>query len=435
MRKTRFDIKQFEYLRATDTMVLVRVAGRWRGKAPEACALIAVARDGATRLEALPPVPTAGGDDLWRAAYSAPLALVEQRSTRFSLETGHDRVALPRPGERGTPSAAPAPAPKQDKQAPKEPKRSLVARRRQARLKAMAARGRDSERALSHERAARIAAERTAERERARFETAAAEVRDSIARASVERGRFLRWIEEGAAERARLEHELTELRRQAEEAHTLAAEAGRAESHARAELDRVRAATAEAETSAHQAEHEARLSLAQAQADAESARAAAEDRMKALRKADRRLAGMRQRLERELRRRVRVEAELRSVSAREGRLVGELDRARSEAQKLRTRVGELESAVALLRSGFEQGERKLAAAERDAEAMKVRLAEVAFQPSAGAPDLEALRPELERRAGRLDQLERQAAALRNAIRARMATRSESTADRELAAAT
>lgn len=436
MKKTRFETEQFEYLKATETTVLLRVAGRWRGKAPESCALIALTGDGATRLEPLPPAPGGTRDDLWRVAYSGPIALVEQRGARFALEMGDERVALPRPGERGAPAAAAAP--KREKPAPPAHKRSLLARRRDARVRAMAARGRETERVLSHERAARIAAERSAERERARSEAATAEVRDSIARASVERGRFLRWIEEGAAERARLEHDVSELRRQVDEARNAAAEAGRAEGHARAELERARAQASAGEANAHHAEHEARSRLAHAQADAEAARAAAEDRMKALRKADRRLAAMRERLEREVQRRVRAEGELRTAAEREAGLVGELDRTRSEAARLRERVAELESAVAMLRTGFERGERKLAVAERDAEALKARLAEVAFQPAAGAPDramLEALREELELRAGRLEQLECQAAALRGAIRSRMAARAEEPADRELAAAT
>ena len=92
----------------------------------------------------------------------------------------------------------------------------------------------------------------------------------------------------------------------------------------------------------------------------------------------------------------------------------------------------------MLRTGFEQGERKLAVAERDAEALKARLAEVAFQQPAGGPDpavVAALREELERRAGRLEHLERQADALRSAIRARMAARRDEAEERELATAT
>ena len=429
MKRSRFEIEQFEYLKATDEAALLRLAGRWRGEVPDECVLTAVAGNGATRLDPLPHPPSAE-DGIWRAAYSAPLALVEGRGARFALETGHGRVKLPRPGERGAAKAA--------TKRSAEPRRGLLARRRDAKVKALSERSREAERALSHERTARVTAERMLERERARYEAAAAEVRDGIARASVERGRFLQWIEEGAAERARLEHEVSELRREVDEAHHAAAEAGRVEQQARVELERVRVESSTAADSARQAEHQARLELARAQADAEDARSVAEDRAKALRKADRRLAGMRKRLEQETRRRNLVEADLRRAQGRQQVLIRDLDSAQAESRKLRTRVTELESALAMLRTGYEQSEHKLAVAESEAEELRARLAEVAFQHPADGPDpatLASLREELERRAGRLEQLERQADALRRAILARMAARAEDVEERELAAAT
>lgn len=464
MRKTRFQIEQFEYVKATETTALLRIAGRWRGAAPERCALVAIGTDAATRFDALPQTPSGTSDDLWRAAYSAPLEVVETRGAAFELDTGHARIRLPHPAERGAAGAGPAP---ERSAAGNESKPGLLARRRDARLKAMAARKREGERALARERQARQAAERDAERERARYETAAAEARDSIARASVERGRFLHWIEGSAAERARLENEVSDLRREAGEARAAAAEAAQRESHARAEfetvraqteaeLDRIRsersvelertqseAAAREAEAAAREAEarnaeHEARVAFAKARASAESANTLADERLKALRKADRRLVHMREHLEHELRRRARIEGELRSASEREASLTRDLGEARADASSLRERVAELETVVAMLRTGFEQGERKLAVAEREAEALKARLAQVAFQQTSGSPDaavVTALREELERRAGRLEHLERQAAALRSAIHARMAPATHPEAQREMAAAT
>jgi colicin import membrane protein len=420
MLRSRFDTEHFEYLKATDSAALLRISGRWRGDPPERAVLVALDGKRTTRIEPLPAVPGGTGDGLWRAAYPATVELVERRSARFALETPRGRVSLPHPGQRGAAPSAEAPPP-----APAKPKLGLLERARDARVREATGRRRQAERALSLERNARLAAERAVEHERTRLETAASEARDAIARAAVERDRFLHFIEEGAAERARLEREAATLRRQVDEARTAAADAARLESRAVAELERVRSSASETETRSREGERAARLELARAHAAADSAQALADDRAKALHKVHRRLAAMRERLDAERRGRLRAEGELTTV--------------RAEAGRLRARVSELESVVARLRSGLDDGEHRLAAVADRAEALKARVAAVASaeKPAAAADAsaVSALREQLERRADRLEQLERQADALRRAIRARMAARMEEADERELAGAT
>jgi chromosome segregation ATPase len=464
IRGRRFEPESFEFLKASDTAALLRIAGRWRGGAPDHCVLVADDGGQTLRIEPLPAPPAGPGDELWRAAYPATVALAQSDAARFTLETVQGPVGLPRPSERGAERPAERPR-RPEPTAPRLP--GLIERARDARVRSATQRRRRAERALSHERAARREAERTAERERARFETALAEARDSVARAAVERGRFLHFIEEGAAQRARLERDVAELRRQAEEARGSAESAVRAERELDAAVARLRGEAESARALAEErgralgevdqriaairgqlereiedlrrAADEARSSAESAvrtRDEAEGARALAEERGRALRKVDRRIAAMRHDLERERRRQADLQDELRAASSREAALRQDLDEARTDADTLRTRVTELEATTARLRTGFEHGHQRLAAADALAQELKARVAAVAAQREerAGAGTVAALREQLEQRAGRLAELEHQATALRDAIRARMAAGSVHEGQRELVAA-
>src|SRR5688500_2451560 len=119
-----FEVERFEFVSATPDTVLLRISGHWRSRGRNRLAPpLLVVDDGRRthRLSPLPspddPSPLASPDGPpWRAAFSAPRALVERRGAAFALETGKLLVDLPapRPAQalRSSAPAAPAPAPR-----------------------------------------------------------------------------------------------------------------------------------------------------------------------------------------------------------------------------------------------------------------------------------------------------------------------------------
>src|SRR5688572_31803744 len=97
-----FLVERFEYVSATPDTALLRISGRWRSGGRERLSPpLLVVDDGRRthRLSALPspedasPLATPDGV-LWRAAYSAPKALVENPRAAYALETGRTLVDL-----------------------------------------------------------------------------------------------------------------------------------------------------------------------------------------------------------------------------------------------------------------------------------------------------------------------------------------------------
>lgn len=84
-----FELERFEYLRAIESIALLRVAGRWHpaGPAHAASVLLVASVHGESRH--FSPVPAAQrsmtGQSSFGVAFSVPLALVEEDGVRFSL--------------------------------------------------------------------------------------------------------------------------------------------------------------------------------------------------------------------------------------------------------------------------------------------------------------------------------------------------------------
>jgi hypothetical protein len=211
-RRESFEVEQFEFVRASDDDALLRLAGRWpRGGGGE-CALVVVT--GGARVERLEPLPTPpgpGGADVWRGAYSAPLALVEESGARWALETAAGRsVALPAPAERGKAAAAPEPHQTAEPVAPEAQPiatPSATDETQSARAAGFLARRRETQRAL------RAQLERS--------ERATVELTDAIARAHEERERFLHWMESGEHANDRVQRERARRERAEQEAAAL----------------------------------------------------------------------------------------------------------------------------------------------------------------------------------------------------------------------
>src|SRR3954453_20852554 len=115
---TTFDVERFEHVAATAETTLLRLSGRWRADQRERLSPpMLVVDDGSRthRLAALPgpedAAPLAGPDGpRWRAAFSAPAALVSNARTVLALDAGRGAVAhLRRP--RGPPHHPPGTAP------------------------------------------------------------------------------------------------------------------------------------------------------------------------------------------------------------------------------------------------------------------------------------------------------------------------------------
>ncbi|MDQ6915828.1 MAG: hypothetical protein M3155_08465, partial [Actinomycetota bacterium] len=106
--RVEFEVERFEQVPAGSGVALLRVAGRWRGHAGEVArppTLIVDDGRAARRLAALPG-PESNGDP-WRAAFSAPAALLSAERLDFALDAGGTIVDLPHPVEQRLPSAAP----------------------------------------------------------------------------------------------------------------------------------------------------------------------------------------------------------------------------------------------------------------------------------------------------------------------------------------
>src|SRR5947208_15592287 len=104
-RTPEFEVDRFEHVEATPGTVLLRISGRWLADQRERLSPpMLVVDDGrrTQRLAALPgpedAAPLAGPDGpRWRAAFSAPAALLDNARTVFALDAGRGAVAdLPR---------------------------------------------------------------------------------------------------------------------------------------------------------------------------------------------------------------------------------------------------------------------------------------------------------------------------------------------------
>jgi predicted nucleic acid-binding Zn-ribbon protein len=105
-----FEVERFEYLKASPTSGLLRLAGRWAeghdpGAEPTLTVVVGGRRD---ELEALPSVPN-GADGVWRAAFAGSPEAIEQPGAAFELAAASVTVELPPPDEQ--PGAAQRPAP------------------------------------------------------------------------------------------------------------------------------------------------------------------------------------------------------------------------------------------------------------------------------------------------------------------------------------
>jgi hypothetical protein len=102
-----FDVEQFERVAAGSGTTLLRISGRWRADQRERLAPPMLLLDDGRRTRRLAPLP--GPDDAapmagpdppdWRAAYSAPAALLAESRVAFALETSRGIIDLPRPAE------------------------------------------------------------------------------------------------------------------------------------------------------------------------------------------------------------------------------------------------------------------------------------------------------------------------------------------------
>src|SRR3954452_1469959 len=103
---TTFAVERFEHVTATAETALLRVSGRWHADQRERLSppMLVVDDGSRTHRPSAPPgpedaAPLAGPDGPgWRAAFSAPLALVEGAKTAFALDAGRGAIVdLPRP--------------------------------------------------------------------------------------------------------------------------------------------------------------------------------------------------------------------------------------------------------------------------------------------------------------------------------------------------
>ena len=439
LKRTGFRLERFEYLVAADDVVLLRIAGTWDGE-PPACELVASGNGERLTLEPLPQ-PPGSGERTWRAAYSAPQRLIRHRSTLFELlPSGGAPARLPRPVEHSATPSRPRRFPALD---------GL----RAARARAREDRAAELVRELEREREARAAAQMAAE-----------ELRAALQETTAERSRLFAWMETNAAERARLQEALAGERARVEresaravaEAHSLAegraaavkaierrlartrTDLAAARQHGAEALDRERErsrsalaalrrdlADANEQNAALARRADAdRSELERVTAELSETRTVAEGRLRGLKAAERRIAQAREHADRERAGRVstaqRAERAERTAATRRQEADARTRAEHDEAAANRERVAALESLVARLRSGIEAGERRLAEAEAQAEAVRSTIATAAAKPAAGG-SADTLRQDLDQRLERLYQLERQAVALRDEIHARLGT--------------
>jgi predicted nucleic acid-binding Zn-ribbon protein len=215
-RSDSFTLERFEYLPAGADLALLRLTGRWAAPAdghPD-CSLLLMAGERREWLDAVPQPGTQSGGP-WRAAYSAPLDLVEAPGTRFLLvpPDGH-RVAL-------SPPAPHAAAPREPDAPPRRGFTGWV----------------ESRRRLQRDLAA---AEQATADERARAERELAALGDKLTTASRERARLVARFERHAEHRRQLQDELTIRVGEAEQATAALDGARGAARAARAEATRLR---------------------------------------------------------------------------------------------------------------------------------------------------------------------------------------------------
>ena len=120
-RAPEFEVERFERVTAGGGTVLLRIAGRWRADSRERLAPPLLLLDDGRRTRSLAALP--GPDDAsplagpdpppWRAAFSAPAALLSDGHLAFALQTARGIIDLPRPKEAAarTPKRAKPPSP------------------------------------------------------------------------------------------------------------------------------------------------------------------------------------------------------------------------------------------------------------------------------------------------------------------------------------
>jgi hypothetical protein len=91
------EVHEFEYVAAEGDLALLRLAGMWRGAAPDGDCVLVV--DDEHRFD---PLPQAAAGSSWRAAYSVPLDVVESGDGFVLATPGGEWVDLPQPIEHGT---------------------------------------------------------------------------------------------------------------------------------------------------------------------------------------------------------------------------------------------------------------------------------------------------------------------------------------------
>jgi hypothetical protein len=387
-----FEAEEFEYVDAGPDLALVRLSGRWRSDEPRGeVGLVAWLGGERIPLSPLPAPPAADGGS-WRAAYSAPPALLADPAAAFELEPPRgEAITLPAPIEHGT-EPEPEPEPERRPVAAPPPERErprLFGRRR-----ATAPFPEDSKlrAALRAERDARHAAERDAAEERARAQRAEAMLAEELRTTVGKTEELLARIDGYEHTRVSFETELDAVRRthadllaeereeHALELHALREELDTARGELSAALEDVDAANDHVDTlnEAHSLELGA----------ARSHRDAAEQRARQL---EEQLAAEREALEA-----VRAQLEEREEL---------IERAKAEAALASEETGELQAAVTRL---------------RDAIAERAREAAAGGGRFARTPEgLSRSRDELRRDADRIAALERQAEALRDAIHSQL----------------
>ncbi|MEA2156771.1 MAG: hypothetical protein QOE11_2911, partial [Solirubrobacteraceae bacterium] len=228
--RPEFEVERFERIAAGPETVLLRLAGRWRADSRERLAPPILILDDGRRTRRVAPLP--GPDDAsplagpdppqWRAAFSAPAALLRDGRVAFALETTGAIIDLPRPKEAARraakpekPAPAPPPAP-----VPSRGSDSAVLREERRRRE-------DAERAAEERRQAmaaleaRLASERTA---RGAAELSAREARDELARLRVQTDAAVRGGERQTRELGDRVAFLEQARAQAEDQARLARE-------------------------------------------------------------------------------------------------------------------------------------------------------------------------------------------------------------------
>ena len=366
MAKAAFTVESFEYLPSDSQVALLRLAGVWRaGRPPLGTELVAVAGGERVTLTAL-PAPHPAASDVWHGAYSVPADLL---GAAFELELPTERaIPLPAPTEIG---------------ARKEPPRAagLALGREESR------RRRALRRALSEERDARRAAERTAAEERERAERAEAALQEELHGAVGKAEELIGRIDDYEHTRPSFAQELEALRRShekllVEERHEHDKEVARMRAElesAEHELDGARAELSAAHghlDTLHKA-HSLELGAARTQRDA------ALERQQSL---ERRLEAAR--------------AEAADLLARLEQRESLIERARAQAAEASRDSSAMQAAAVRLRDA-------IAARARDASAPGRR-----FERDTS----DTARDELRRGAERIAELEREAQALRDAIR-------------------